>query len=143
MKKKKDVVKTYEDSAYLKRLKEEREALELRIKDLQVEVRTINNLIYREKSKMLAVDNGETQNLKNADRLFFETVIIDALRASPRGLRTSEICGALAKKGYAMNYNTLRTYVTKMRDKALIQKKSPRSYYWIASSPRPTPPVQP
>jgi len=135
----KDVVITDMDDPYIRRLEAEKDALEQRIKELQVEVRAINNLIYRKKSEAFAESTGQTPNLKNVDRLFFETVILDALRSSTRGLRTREIYDALAKKGYGMNYNTLRSYVTKMRDKALIQKKTPNSYYWVAKAETPTP----
>ena len=127
----KDVAKTDKPDAYIERLEAEKLALEERIKDMQSEVRTINNLIYRRKSELFANDTGETRNLKNTDRLVFETIILEALNSSKRGLRTGEIHNAILKQGYGLNYNTLRSYVARMRDKGLIQKKTPTSYYWI------------
>ena len=130
---KKDVAITYAEQTYVERLESEKQALEERIRDLQAEVRAINNLIFRRKSELLAQGSGEDRNLKNADRLFFETLILAALKNSTRGLRTSEIHRAITKQGYGLNYNTLRSYVSKMRDKDLIQKSTPTSYNWIAS----------
>lgn len=143
MKKNKDVAITESGDAYVKRLEADKHELEERIKELQAEVRTINNLIYRRKSKLFAGDTGEDRNLKNADRLLFETIILDALKNSKRGLRTGEIHSSITKQGYGLNYNTLRSYVTRMRDKGLIQKKTPTSYYWIAASGQTMPSRQP
>lgn len=134
MAKNKDVAITRGDDPYIKRLESEKEALEQRIKELQTEVRTINNLIYRKKSEVFAADTGQPHNLKNMDRLFFETVILETLNASSRGMRTREIYDALIKKGYGLNYNTLRSYIAKMRDKSLIKKRNTSSYYWIISN---------
>lgn len=134
MAKSKDVTITQGSDPYIKRLEAEKEALEQRIKELQAEVRTINNLIYRKKSEVFAADTGQSHNLKNMDRLFFETVILDTLGASSRGMRTREIYDALIKKGYGLNYNTLRSYIAKMRDKSLIKKRTATSYYWISNN---------
>lgn len=117
---------------YIKRLEAEKEALEQRIKEFQGEIRTINNLIYRRKSEIFADSTNQETNLKNADRLFFETIIIDALNASKRGLRTKDIYTSIKKSGFGINYNTLRTYVMRMRDKKLIKKNKADLYYWIA-----------
>jgi len=117
---------------YIKRLEAEKEALERRIKEFQGEVRAINNLIYRRKSEILADSTNQESNLKNADRLFFETIIIDALNGSKRGLRTRDIYDSIRNSGFGINYNTLRSYVMRMRDKKLIKKKTTDSYYWIA-----------
>jgi len=134
MSQKKDVAITDGDDAYVTRLEADKRALEERIKELQAEVRAINNLIYRRKSELFADGTGEGRNLKNADRLLFETIILDALNNSKRGLRTGEIHSAVTKQGYGLNYNTLRSYVTRMRDKGLIKKDNPSSYYWVAST---------
>lgn len=131
---KKDVAITPINDPYIQRLEEEKEILEKRIKEIQIEIRTINNLIYRKKSENFAGRTGENINLKNADRLFFEAIIIDALKTSKRGLRTKEIYDTLIKLGYGMNYNTLRSYVTKMRDKSLIKRAPLSSYNWILNS---------
>lgn len=119
--------------AYVKRLEDEKAALEQQIKALQAEVHAINNLIYRKKAEELAVTVGQVPNRKNMDRLFFETLILDVLRDSKDGLRTKEIHDSLRKKGYSANYNTVRSYIAKMRDWALIQKKTPTSYFWIVA----------
>jgi repressor of nif and glnA expression len=58
-------------------------------------------------------------------------MIIDAIRNAKKGLRTGEIHDALKKSGYGLNYNTLRSYVAKMRSKGLIKKATPQSYHWI------------
>ena len=131
---KNDVEITESKDAYVKRLEADKHVLEERIKELQSEVRAINNLIYRRKSEILAGGTGQNRNLKNADRLLFETIILDALNSSKRGLRTAEIHSNITKQGYGLNYNTLRSYVTRMRDKGLIKKKSPSSYYWVSAS---------
>lgn len=116
---------------YIARLEAEKKVMEARVAELQAEVRTVNNLIYRRKSEMFAESREETVNEKNVDRLFFETLILDAISNAKRGLRTGEIHSAVTKSGYGLNYNTLRSYVTKMRDKGLIKKSTPSSYYWI------------
>ena len=120
--------------AYVKRLEEERAALEQEIKALQAEVHAINNLIYRKKAEELAINVGQAPNRKNMDRLFFETLILDVLRNSKDGLRTKEIYDSLRKKGYIANYNTVRSYIAKMRDRKLIQKRTPTSYFWIVAN---------
>ena len=139
MTEKKDVAITDKPDAYVDRLEAEKRALEERIRELQAEVRAINNLIYRRKSEIHAGGTGQERNLKNTDRLFFEAIVLDALRNSKRGLRTGEIHSAVTKQGYSLNYNTLRSYVTKMRDKGLIRKKTPTSYYWVAETASPIP----
>lgn len=116
---------------YVERLEEEKTSLEHRIKELQSEVRAINNLIYRHRSKAVALEQDETINQKNVDRLFFETVILELLRKTERGLRTGEIYKRMELEGYGLNYNTLRSYVTKMRDKKLIKKLTPQDYRWV------------
>lgn len=122
-----------DQDAYIKQLEADKAALEARIAELQSEVRTINNLIYRRRSEGLAAAEGTAVNLKNADRLFFEALILELLKGSKRGLRTSEIHTQVAKRGYELNYNTLRSYVTKMRDRGTIKKASAHSYYWLAA----------
>ena len=118
---------------YIVRLEAEKKAMEARVAEIQAEIRTINNLIYRRKSEMFAESREETVNEKNVDRLFFETLIMDAIRNTQRGLRTGEIHTAITKTGYGLNYNTLRSYVAKMRDKGLIKKATSGSYYWVVS----------
>lgn len=117
---------------YILRLEVEKKAFEAQVADLQREIRTINKLIYRRKSQAIAEERGEGINLKNVDRLFFETLILDVVRASKQGLRTGEIYDRIRKSGYGLNYNTLRSYITKMRDKNLIKKRSPHDYHWVA-----------
>lgn len=119
-----------EQDVHIAQLEEAKEALEKRIAEIQAEIRTINNLIYRRKSKFFAEKRDETINGKNIDRLFFETLILDALKSAKKGLRTGEIHTQITKSGYGLNYNTLRSYVAKMRDKGLIKKTSPSSYLW-------------
>ena len=116
---------------YIRQLEADKSTIEARIKELQSEVRTINNLIYRRRSESLAVSEGAALNLKNADRLFFEAIILEALGASERGLRTAEIQKQIKNRGYQLNYNTLRSYVTKMRDRGTIKKATANSYYWV------------
>lgn len=118
---------------YISRLEAEKKVMEARVTELQAEIRTINNLIYRRKSEMFAESRDETVNEKNVDRLFFETLILDAIRNAKKGLRTGEIHSAVIKSGYGLNYNTLRSYVTKMRDKGLIKKATSSSYYWVVA----------
>ncbi|MDF3416717.1 hypothetical protein HKX54_19780 [Sulfitobacter sp. M57] len=122
-----------ETDTHLAELEEAKAALERRIADIQAEIRTINNLIYRRKSKFFAERQDENINRKNVDRLFFETLILDTLKTAKRGLRTGEIHTQITKAGYGLNYNTLRSYVTKMRDKGLIMKATPSSYLWVIS----------
>ena len=117
--------------SYITRLESEKKAMEARVAEIQAEIRTINNLIYRRKSEMFAETRDEKINEKNVDRLFFETLIMEAIRNAKRGLRTGEIYSAVTKSGYGLNYNTLRSYVTKMRDKGLIKKATSTSYYWV------------
>jgi len=107
--------------------------MEARVAELQAEIRTVNNLILRRKSEKFAKSRDETVNEKNVDRLFFETLILDAIHNAKKGLRTGEIHTAITKSGYGLNYNTLRSYVAKMRDKGLIKKATPSSYYWVAT----------
>ncbi|WP_425501503.1 winged-helix domain-containing protein [Parasulfitobacter algicola] len=58
-------------------------------------------------------------------------MILEALNSSNRGLRTGEIHTHITKRGYELNYNTLRSYVTKMRDRGVIKKATTYSYYWL------------
>ena len=118
---------------YIARLEVEKKAMEARVAEIQAEIRTINNLIYRRKSEMFAENREEKVNEKNVDRLFFETLIMDAISDAKRGLRTGEVHIAITKSGYGLNYNTLRSYVAKMRDKGLIKKATPNSYYWVVA----------
>lgn len=116
---------------YIQQLELDKAALEERIANLQSEVRTINNLIYRRRSEGLAASEGTAVNLKNTDRLFFEAMILETLNNSKSGLRTGEIQEKIVKQGYELNYNTLRSYVTKMRDRGIIKKATSYSYKWI------------
>lgn len=116
---------------YIKQLEEEKKSLEARITELQGEVRVINNLIYRRKSENFAKGTNQNINQKNVDRLFFETLIIDEIKDRRGGLRTKEIYDRIKRSGYGINYNTLRSYITKMRDKGIIKKRTPTSYHWV------------
>lgn len=116
---------------YIARLEAEKKVMEMRLAEIQAEIRTVNNLIFRRKSEKFAESREETINQKNVNRLFFETLIIDAISKSKKGLRTAEIHSAVVKSGYEINYNTLRSYVTKMRDKKLIKKATSSSYHWV------------
>lgn len=118
---------------YIRELESEKKVIEGRIAVLQGEVRAINNLIYRYKSRLFAEGTSETVNQKNIDRLFFETLILDTIREAKGGLRTGQIFDRLRKQGYGLNYNTLRSYVTKMRDKELIRKRAPHAYEWVVA----------
>ena len=131
---KKDVVITDFEDAYIKQLEADKQAIVDKINILQSEVKAINSLIYRRKSALIAESTGENRNLKNADRLFFETIILDILNKSKLGLRTSGIYKEVSQQGYGVNYNTLRSYIAQMRDKGLIRKRAPTSYYWITAS---------
>lgn len=118
---------------YIRQLESEKKVIEERIVELQGEIRAINKLIYRHKSRLSVEGTSETINQKNIDRLFFETLIIDTVKGAKGGLRTGQIYDKLKKAGYELNYNTLRSYVTKMRDKELIKKRSPLVYEWVVS----------
>ena len=139
---KKDVMITDFEDAYIKQLEADKQFLVDKINILQSEVKAINSLIYRRKSALIAESTGENRNVKNADRLFFETVILDILNKSKHGLRTSGIYREVSQQGYGLNYNTLRSYIAQMRDKGLIRKRVPTSYYWIAASDVTTPSEQ-
>jgi|TARA_R110000803_G_scaffold72041_1_gene135525 hypothetical protein len=119
------------DRSYIAQLEAERLNLERKVEELQIEIRLINNLIYKKKSESLAFNMSEKLNKKNSERLFYETIILQALASSQQGLRTSEIQRRVATIGYKINYNTLRSYVTKLRDKNLIKKKAKNSYKWV------------
>ena len=124
------------DDPYIKRLEDEKETLEQRVQDLKAEIRALNNLIYRRKSANLATRTNQAANLKNASRLFFETIILDVLNANRHGLRTRKIYEAILERGFSINYNTLRSYVMKMSDKELIKKKSAGLSEWVSTPTR-------
>lgn len=116
---------------YVQQLESEKKLIEERIAELRGEVRAINKLIYRHKSRLSAAGANVKINEKNSDRLFYEALIIDTINGAKNGLRTGEIHKALQKADHDLNYNTLRSYVTKMRDKKLIKKRSPLHYEWV------------
>jgi hypothetical protein len=45
---------------YITRLEAEKKAMETRVAEIQAEIRTVNNLIYRRKSEMFAYSRDET-----------------------------------------------------------------------------------
>ncbi len=116
---------------YIKQLEVDKADLEKKIAELQREVATINNLIYRRKSQSFAGSRDEKVNRKNVDRIFYESVIVDVIKASNDGLRTSQVHTNAENMGYKINYNTLRSYIADMRDKGIIKKRTPTSHYWI------------
>lgn len=118
---------------YLTQLERDKRELQSKIEDLRSSVRTIDTLIFKRKSELASKLSGEKINRKNSGRLIFETLILELITESKTGLRTSEIRGSIEKRNFNMNYNTLRSYVTSMRDKGLIQKSKTHSYKWIKS----------
>jgi hypothetical protein len=119
---------------YIKQLEQDKQGLEQQIEELRREVATINNLIYRRKSQSFADEREEKINRKNVDRVFFESLIVTILREAEGGLRTAQIFKKTEKLGYKINYNTFRAYITNMRDKKIINKRTSDSYYWVVSS---------
>lgn len=117
---------------YIRQLESEKKLIEERIAELRGEVRAINKLIYRHKSRLSAAGANVKINEKNSGRLFYEALIIDTINGAKNGLRTGEIHKALQKADYDLNYNTLRSYVINMRDKKLIKRRAPLQYEWVA-----------
>ncbi len=118
-----------DDIIYIKNLEMEKRGLENKIRELNKEINFIDKLIFRRKSQQMADSYGEKKSLKNSDRLFYEVIIIDLIKESKNGLRTSSIFEKLKLKGYFINYNTFRSYITRMRDAGKIKKSN--SYNWV------------
>ena len=122
------------DDSYIVRLEAERDLIDSQIAKLRADIRTINNLILKRKSELSASTGNEKLNLKNSNRIMSEQLIIEILRSSKIGRRTSDIFNEINKRGYNINYNTLRTYVSDMRYKGIILKHKAHSYNWIAKN---------
>lgn len=115
----------------IENLEKERQALYRQLIDVQTEIKVINKLILRKKAEVAAKNGGEVINRKNIGRISNEAIILDCLRASKNGLRTTEISQEIKSLGYELPDNTIRSYIARMRDKGLIHKKN-NSYRWLA-----------
>jgi hypothetical protein len=119
---------------YIAGLEADKRAIELKIKELDEQLRTINNLIYKRKMTLDADNLGITLNKKNFNRILLESVIKVLVSKSRDGLRTSEIYDALSDQMPGINYATVRSYVTRMRDKGALKKNPTKRYSWIVGS---------
>ena len=117
-------------SNILEELRKEKESILLEISNLNKQISVIDKIIFRKKAEMSSLTTGETINKKNINRIYTERLIIECLKDSKNGLRTAEIAKALSKKGHNVNNNTIRSHITRMRDKELIHKKK-GSYRWL------------
>ncbi|OSQ31562.1 hypothetical protein [Thalassospira sp. MCCC 1A03138] len=111
----------------IEKLEEEKRHLEARVRDIRAEINALNNLILRRRARHSAQNKDQQVNLKNVDRLFFETAILELLKRTKKGARTSEIFSELKSQGIGVNYNTLRSYVSRMSEKKMIRKTG---QYW-------------
>lgn len=114
----------------LHNLELEEERILKKIEDLKAELKSINKLKFRRKTQVLGEEFDSPVTNRNIDKLFYESVILEIIRNSQAGLRTSEIFEKIVKSGYDINYNTLRSYIVRLRDEKKIRKK-PRGYEWF------------
>ena len=104
-----------------------------KIAELRNEVKSIDALITRSKAEKYAVQTNEIVTRRNMERIYNEQAIIDVINSSKNGLTTSGVKIALDRVGHNINYNTLRSYISRMRDKGTIFR--PRGKYkWLVST---------
>lgn len=130
------------DDPFLSSLEKERAIIRENISKLNADLSYVDKMIVRRKSEILSDNLGIKLNKKNIDRVFFESLITDILRNSKKGKRTSELFESIRLMGHRINYNTLRTYVTKMRDKGFIYRKG-NNYQWFATEANDLPNLPP
>jgi hypothetical protein len=116
---------------YILNLEKEKRELQERIDDLRRQIIIIDSLIIKRRAQLMADAGGTKITIKNIDKLFFETLICDIIRLSKNGIRTADIQAEIKKRGYKLNYNTLRAYVVYLRDAGKIVKNKNNIYNWI------------
>lgn len=117
--------------AYIQNLEKEKGELQARLEDIRRNIIAIDSLIIKRRSQLLAGDEGKKVTLKNMDRLFFETLILDIISTTKNGVRTANIFKEIRKRGHKLNYNTLRAYIVSLRDNKKIVKNKKFVYNWI------------
>ena len=116
---------------YILNLEKEKKELQSRIDELRRNIITIDGLILKRKSQLLAEVVGEHMTIKNTNKLFYEALIIDIISKRNNGIRTAEIFREIKNRGYKINYNTLRAYIVSMNLKKKITKSKRFIYNWI------------
>jgi hypothetical protein len=125
---------TPQTDPYILGLEREKRELLAKIDDLRKKIRTIDALIIKARTELLANNTGVKVTRKNADRLFFETLILEVISKTKNGARTAQIYAEIGKLGYSLNYNTLRSYIIRLRDTKRIKRNRQNIYNWIVSS---------
>lgn len=117
---------------FLRDLEKEETRVRKKIDELKSELRSIERLKFRRRQQIYGEDLGQPLTSRNVDKVLFESVIIELLKSKSSGMRTSAIFKSILSNGYDLNYNTLRSYITRLRDSNKI-RKSTDGYNWIVS----------
>ena len=124
------------DDPYIKNLENEKLEIQEKIDGLRNQLMTIDTLIIKRKSQLLAGAEEKKITRKNADRLFYESLILTIISFSKNGMRTADIQKEIRKRGHKLNYNTLRAYVVSLRNQRKITKDQKRIYNWVVAEPQ-------
>jgi hypothetical protein len=116
---------------YIRNLEKEKRELQGRIDELRRNIIAIDSLIIKRRAQLIASTHGTKITMKNADRLFFEALILDIIRKSRNGMRTADVQKEIKNRGYRLNYNTLRAYMVSCRDSGKIIKSKKFIYNWV------------
>jgi hypothetical protein len=111
-------------------LEREKAEIEDKINDLNKQLKHIDQLIIKHKSEHYANFTNERLSKKNIDRIYFERLIVEAIKKSSVGMSTLDLRLHFKKKLIQLNYSTLRSYLSRMRDREIIRTKA-RTNLWI------------
>ena len=117
---------------FLRDLEKEEARVRKKIDELKSELRSIERLKFRRRQQIYGEELGQPLTSRNVDKVLFESIIIELLKSKPSGMRTSAIFKTISAGGYDLNYNTLRSYIARLRDVNKI-KKSGGGYNWIVA----------
>ena len=110
-------------------IRERIEEIENAIAGLQTERAALQRVLYSIGSRERL---NEVSNPRSYRRIYNENKIISVLKENPRGLGYKAIGNALMKvHGIKMESGTLRSYLSRMREKEMVQNKG--GGVWIAN----------
>ena len=107
-----------EPSYYERRLMREIEEIDSRLKELTDEKSALQRQLKKARWENSALKDVNRKNSGN--RVMVETRVLDALKASPRPMRTTKLYQEGLKANFELKENTFRTYLHRMKARGLV-----------------------
>ncbi len=118
-----------EISIYERRLLQEIDEIEIRIKEFQNQKQALKALLVKSQRDDIIVRQITRKN--SADRILMETRILNTLRASKHPVHNSTLYKAALSVDTHLKKNTFRSYLHRLKKRGDIKNPNNRSGQWV------------